>query len=434
MTVAEAKASGQSDAYNKLIAGYSTPISTIPVTGLTTPTPTTPLPVAPIANTSSLKQSSDALMAKAQALIATPEPVVPTPTAGEKLVQDYGFTRPASLESAYNSMQTENADLTAKKTLATQLSNEMVASDKAFRDRVTEIRKNPEGKFGGAIEADVRQAQSAYDNDRANKAIAYNVALGDYTAAKEGVDTLFKLKTQDIQNEYDYKKQIATWLRENETAETKARIDKAEKIADRQHDVDMANLNYDLDVKLKGITSDGGAPKVTSINGVDSIWDGTKFVPVESTGLSQKSQDALNALSTVDSLLNSGQLENVVGINRLNPFNYIPGAKVQYAKNQFNEIRNLLSLENRSKLKGQGAVSDFEGKMLASASSALSASLSNEDAKKELAKVRGAFANAAGLPSTVKITDPSTGKSVIVSATRDTINKALIDGATVEYK
>lgn len=34
-------------------------------------------------------------------------------------------------------------------------------------------------------------------------------------------------------------------------------------------------------------------------------------------------------------------------------------------------LRDLIALENRSKLKGQGAVSDFEGKMLASASTAL---------------------------------------------------------------
>lgn len=147
-----------------------------------------------------------------------------------------------------------------------------------------------------------------------------------------------------------------------------------------------------------------------------------------------KASEALSFVSTIDELLNSGQLDNVVGINRLNPFNYVPGTKVQYAKNQFNQIKGELSLENRQKLKGSGAISDFEFKILGQASSALGTNLSNADALKELKKIRGVFSTAAGLPSKVKIIDPSSGKSVVVEATRETINKALIDGANVEYQ
>ena len=424
------------------ISKPTAPVSTIPVQNLTTPTPTATVPTAPKPTINpNIQSQANSLLAKAQTMVAQPEPTVPQKSDGEKLAERFGMKAPESLTQAYTSTFGETPvtaqELAQKKQVATQLSNEMMAADKAFRDRVAEIRKNPEGKFGGAVEAEVRQAQSEYDNDRANKAIAYNVALGDYQGAKEAIDTLFSLKTKDIENTYKYQNDIASMAYQVASDEQKAKLDEIKTKKAQQFEMKMNDIKFQQEKELKNIGLDAKgteAPKIVSVNGVDSIWNGTQYVPVSTTGISQKSQDALNAVSIIDNLTSSGQLENVVGINRLNPFNYIPGAKVQYAKNQFNEIRNLLSLENRQKLKGQGAVSDFEGKMLAQASSALSTSLSNEDAKRELAKVRGAFANAAGLPSTVQITDPATGKSVIVSATRDIINQALIDGARVEYK
>jgi hypothetical protein len=94
---------------------------------------------------------------------------------------------------------------------------------------------------------------------------------------------------------------------------------------------------------------------------------------------------------------------------------------------------NSLSLENRQKLKGQGAVSDFEGKMLAKAASSLTPALSDKDAVKELQKIRGIFSTAAGFTATVKITAPN-GDSQVVEADRNGINQAIIDGLTVEYQ
>lgn len=54
MTVAEAKASGQTDAYNKLVAGYSTPNNAISSSDLQTTTPTN-LPPAPVYDNSNVQ-------------------------------------------------------------------------------------------------------------------------------------------------------------------------------------------------------------------------------------------------------------------------------------------------------------------------------------------------------------------------------------------
>lgn len=178
-------------------------------------------------------------------------------------------------------------------------------------------------------------------------------------------------------------------------------------------------------------------PTVKSINGVDMQWNpvASKWEPINSgTVSSQARTEALSQLSLVNELLSSPELENVTGINRLNPFNYIPGTNVQYAKNQFNQVKSNLSLENRQKLKGSGAISDFEFKVLGQAATSLGNNLADKDAQRELKKIRGVFETAAGLPSLVKITDPTTGKSVVVRATRENINQALADGAQVDYQ
>lgn len=140
----------------------------------------------------------------------------------------------------------------------------------------------------------------------------------------------------------------------------------------------------------------------------------------------------LDNITLVDSVLNSPYLGQVTGLK--NPFTYwTPGTNEQYVKAQLNQVINSLSLENRSKLKGQGAVSDFEGRMLAKASSSLTPSLSDEDAKRELHKIRGIFSTAAGFTATVKITAPD-GTSKVLESDRNGIDQAIIDGLTVEYQ
>lgn len=144
--------------------------------------------------------------------------------------------------------------------------------------------------------------------------------------------------------------------------------------------------------------------------------------------------DVANNLSLVNDILQKQPgLYNVFGFGSYSPYALMPGTAPQYLKNQVQQLKDSLSLENRQKLKGSGAISDFESRMLANASSALGGNISPEDAAKELKKIRGVFQTANGGSATVKLTDKS-GKSQILTATRDGINQAITDGLTVEYQ
>lgn len=59
-----------------------------------------------------------------------------------------------------------------------------------------------------------------------------------------------------------------------------------------------------------------------------------------------------------------------------------------------NQVVNQLSLENRNKMKGQGQISDYEGKLLAAAATKLSnPRISAKEARQELAKLKGFLVN-----------------------------------------
>lgn len=141
--------------------------------------------------------------------------------------------------------------------------------------------------------------------------------------------------------------------------------------------------------------------------------------------------DSLNNYSLVNEIL-SGNTNAITGVPGISAF--IPGSATQKTKNQYNQLISILSLENRSKLKGSGAISDFEARTLEKSASSLGTNLKNEDFRSELRKVKAAFATAAGLDAQVKITNPSNGQSKIGTLTRDGINSALSQGFVVEYQ
>ncbi len=94
-------------------------------------------------------------------------------------------------------------------------------------------------------------------------------------------------------------------------------------------------------------------------------------------------------LGVVNELLGNPSLSKISGVPGLSAF--VPGTSAQLAKNQYNQLKGILSLENREKLKGSGAISDFEFKVLSEAATALGRNLSDADFKKQLEKVRDVF-------------------------------------------
>lgn len=137
-------------------------------------------------------------------------------------------------------------------------------------------------------------------------------------------------------------------------------------------------------------------------------------------------------LNLTNSILNNPLRGQVFGLK--NPLTYwTPGSNEQLVKSQVNQLIANLSLENRQKLKGSGAISDFEARTLEKAASSLNKSLSNADADKVLKEIRGVFQTSSGGSAQVKITDKQ-GNSQVVEATQAGITQAINDGLFVEYQ
>lgn len=158
----------------------------------------------------------------------------------------------------------------------------------------------------------------------------------------------------------------------------------------------------------------------------------TSPTPEEITATENARGESLGTLSLINEVLESPQLKHVIGKSRFLIRARLAGT--QLVRNQIDQIKATLSLENRRLLKGQGTISDFEAKILQDAATALDVSLTDKDFERELRKIRGVFANAAGLESVVIITNPATGESQVVRTNRDGINQALADGMRVEYQ
>ena len=95
-----------------------------------------------------------------------------------------------------------------------------------------------------------------------------------------------------------------------------------------------------------------------------------KFYP--QSGAGGEKQGLLNLIGQI----RSGNVAGITGYGKFNPVNNLPGADAQLTRNQYEQLKGLLSLENREKLKGSGAISDFESRTLEKAASALGQNLS----------------------------------------------------------
>jgi hypothetical protein len=142
------------------------------------------------------------------------------------------------------------------------------------------------------------------------------------------------------------------------------------------------------------------------------------------------------------SLLDDPALESITGPVEGRRDTFFRSANVD-ALRRLQQLQNKLSLESRSKLKGQGQVSDYEGKMLASAVSAIDRSAGPEAVRKHLNEIVNAFSGdspyeqpttaGAGGGGVVTLRDPNTGATRQVSRS-DPKYRAYLAAGAVEVR
>lgn len=199
--------------YNRLSDGSLQPYEVnqnAKVSPITTPidgskigqvSPITNIPTAQPIDTGNLAMANNAVFGEIKTTATAPDPST-TEKAGLK----------NQLSSLWNKISGQAQDesnirneyqVAEKKKKALGISNELDLLDKNFKDQVKQIRQNAQGKFGGAVEQDINNAQIQYEDRRANIALAYKVANEDYQGAEElvnqKVDALQRQNAQAMQ-------------------------------------------------------------------------------------------------------------------------------------------------------------------------------------------------------------------------------------------
>lgn len=140
---------------------------------------------------------------------------------------------------------------------------------------------------------------------------------------------------------------------------------------------------------------DASDKKVVKINGVDYVQnaDGTFSKPSVPEEVQARSDLQNRALTSAQALLDkfdTGSGTSAVGGSSfLNSFGFglLPGTENRDFKTQFNNVKSLLALDDVKLLKGQGAVSDAERRLLAEASSKLDLAQSETEFRAALADI-----------------------------------------------
>jgi hypothetical protein len=311
------------------------------------------------------------------------------------------------------------------------------------------------------LESQALAIQAKITSDQGN--LTYSQDLLNQATNK--LDTLYKLYSDDATNLYNYKQNLINVVYDYASKQEQAALD-AQKTAESQaFTTQQNNLNYSQTIANTAITN-GQANIASQIMKLDptsptymndvstlagQIQPKAETISLSDTLKLQETVTAQNAAlsgsldnySLVNSILESKNLAQLSGKAQAASIPLIGGLltsnETKLAQNQLLQLKGVLSLANRQTLKGQGTISDFEGKMLANAASSLgitdkgTTNLSETDLKKQLAIVKGAFATAAGMEASVKVTS-SSGEIIHTSASRNEIDNLILEGNTVEYE
>ena len=244
----------------------------------------------------------------------TPKTTATAPTSTyEGLLSQFGLTPPPAPESA------GDAYLKAQKSFDIKRKEQAVNDYSAQLNAITAKSQADQlattGQGRGITESIIGGQQAQIAKEAAIQALPVQAQLaaaqGNLATAKENLDTYYKIVSQDIQNQYSYKMKLY------DTAVSIANTQQQNAIEDRRQQAqfkqqrDMENLNYQHQVNLKSIgLGQPEAPKVVSVNGVDSIYNFStgKFEPASSgSGTQDQAQKSLDQFKFLRSTIKGAE-------------------------------------------------------------------------------------------------------------------------------
>lgn len=195
----------------------------------------------------------------------------------------------------------------------------------------------------------------------------------------------------------------------------------------KQEEIDAANAG---DAKLQGVLKGAsqeflttGVPKTAQDQFI--VFKYPKEVEAymkmltDSKVLGGTNNEKGKLISLVDDISKSSGLGRITGIQGIVPL--LPGSNEMITKGQIDQLKALLSLENRQKLKGQGAISDREMAILERASSMLNQGLSEGQFRQVLEQLKTELTT--GQPTSInqaqgriRVQDMATGQTGTIDA------------------
>lgn len=289
------------------------------------------------------------------------------------------------IEAKYNNAATSvrNALLTAKSTLASSYANNITTIENELADKMSAIRSDTrKSGFQAQLEM-MKLEQEARDK--------VGTLISDFNGKSLDVDREALAEANKLNLEYQ--KNVWDTLRMRENASLNLRNEK--EIASYKANLEMAQKQFEKGLELQAT---GGV-----------------------------SPDVIKASSLVNNLLDNPNLASISGT--LDQFTGGRFGQSAVVKNQYDQLINTLTVIDRGKLKGQGAITDKETEMLQKSVSAIGRNLSDSAFKQELLNIRGILSLNSGLTVPVKVGKDNTVQNV----NRDQYYKLVTEGNSVKF-
>lgn len=308
-------------------------------------------------------------------------------------------------------ISTSTAEKDAANKLA-QIQNEQEAKNYSARKSYETTLDTP-----GMLKSGAQQAAAV--GDRRNNEELADIALRESAAAR----TLSALTGQRTADQSAYKTladmskpiQVGDDYIDPTTGEI---VSSKAKAGDAGFTLSPGETRYDAQGNQ---IASGGAKPMTAAQEAASIKQQEQDVITQ--------QQATQSLSAINNLLKDDAYKSITGgIQQFKP-GFIGGKPF----NDYKQLEGLLKLGVRSLIKGQGAVSDYEGKILGDASSALGRNLDDATMGQALKDVRGVIKTNNGQITSVTVFNPETGRSVTENLSGAEIYQLVSEGNSVIY-
>lgn len=370
-------------------------------------------------NTPSVSQSYASPVNNTGAIAQSQALNTPTPVPEPKSSQKKSEPQSAYLKYLTGMFDEEKLKQTQSNIdeLNKRTSNEILRT----RGREDELRKNEIGQLERGQSYQLGENERLSNRSLADLAIAKGAATEIYNQMINAGKTVFEAEEAAKKAEQEN-------LRYQDEQAYKEEQDAYKKTQD-QFANDLATKKFEEDKRQFGAQYALEQQKLNAPKPLSAAQEAKQLEQQDKEMAAQ--QSASQSIGIVNNLLNGGRYKAISGVAQTGS---IPFFGDRTAVNEYNQLQGLLKLGVRSLIKGQGSISDYEGKVLGQAASSLSRLTGETQTKQALQTVRGILKTNNGQITPVTVLNPQTGERITTDLSGPEIYQLVSEGNVIEYK